>query len=90
MNIVESIYDPNFFRPVFKDLETWRSWLTCLKAIFALPMDEKELALYQQCTGRQNLPQAPFKEVYLIVGRRGGKSFISALIAVFLALFKER
>jgi phage terminase large subunit-like protein len=31
----------------------------------------------------------PFREAFIIVGRRGGKSFISALIAVFLACFKD-
>jgi hypothetical protein len=41
------------------------------------------------CTGREAWPQAPFTEAALIVGRRGGKSRTLALIAVFLACFKD-
>jgi len=89
MTIVEAIHDANLFRPLFRDLSTWRNWLTCLKAIFGLPMDAGEIALFEQCTGRQSPPQAPFREVFLVVGRRGGKSFTSALIAAYLAIFKD-
>jgi hypothetical protein len=88
-NIVEAIKDRNLFGSLFKNLSTWKNWLACLKAIFALPMDEDELTLYRQCTGRNNPPKISFKEIYLIVGRRGGKSFIVALIAVFLSIFKD-
>jgi len=89
MNIVEAIQDRNLLGAGFKDLSTWRSWLVALKALFALEMDDEELALYRQCTGRENPPQKPFKEIYFIVGRRGGKSFITAVIAVFLAIFRD-
>jgi hypothetical protein len=35
------------------------------------------------------LPYRPFRESWLICGRRSGKSFIMALIAVFLACFRD-
>jgi hypothetical protein len=89
MNIVEAIKDRNLFGGIFNDLSTWRAWIVVLKAIFALPMSAQELALYRQYTGRIDPPQKPFKEIYLIVGRRGGKSFITALIAVYLAVFRD-
>ena len=60
-----------------------------LKAIFALPMDGHELAIYRQCTGRDDSPAVEPTEAYTVVGRRGGKSFISALTAVFVACFRE-
>jgi hypothetical protein len=75
------------FRPLFKDLKTWKAWITFLKALFALSMNEGELALYRQCTGRQNPPDKPFREAWVPAGVRSGKSFIAALIAVFLAAF---
>jgi hypothetical protein len=50
-------------------------------------MDESELAIYRQCTGRENPPTVAPPEVYTIVGRRGAKSFISALTAVYLGCF---
>ena len=45
--------------------------------------------LYRQCTGRSEPPTAPQTEATLVVGRRGGKSFILALIAVYLATFRD-
>ncbi len=89
MNIIKAIQDKALFGQLFKDLSTWRAWIAVLKAIFALPMDDEERSLYQRCTGREKPPQKPFKEIYLIVGRRGGKSFISAVIGCFLAIFKD-
>ncbi len=52
-------------------------------------MDADELALYRAHTGRTEPPTAAFGEAALVVGRRGGKSRILALIAVYLATFKD-
>jgi hypothetical protein len=52
-------------------------------------MDDEALAIYRECTGREAPPESPVTEAWLIVGRRGGKSFILALIAVFLATFRD-
>ena len=89
IDIVQGIHDKKIFRSLFRDLSTWSAWLVCLKAIFAIPMTEGELKIYKKHTGRKSAPSIPFQEVFLIVGRRGGKSFISALIAVYLAVFKD-
>jgi hypothetical protein len=59
--------------------------IAALKALFALPLDEAELALYRQHTGRAAPATAPAREGWWIVGRRGGKSLIAALVAVYLA-----
>ena len=39
--------------------------------------------------GRDDSPAVEPTEAYTVVGRRGGKSFISALTAVFVACFRE-
>jgi hypothetical protein len=46
-------------------------------------------ACYRACTGRTAPPGAPAAYLWLVIGRRGGKSFAMALIAVFLAVFKD-
>ena len=89
MTIIEAIQDPHLFKPLFKDLATWASWQTFLKALFGLPMSEQDLILYRDCTGRVAPPTAPFQEAWAPTGRRSGKSFIAALTAVFLACFKD-
>jgi phage terminase large subunit-like protein len=52
-------------------------------------MTEGELVIYQGCTGRTQPPATEPSEIYTVVGRRGGKSFISSLTAVYLACFKS-
>jgi hypothetical protein len=75
--------------PAFQSLATWQAWGTWLKAVFAIAMTAEELSIYRQSTARTEPPSTQPTEVYSIVGRRGGKSFISALTAVFVACFRE-
>lgn len=89
ISIMDAINSEEHLRFLFDDMDTWWPWFVCLKTIFALPMDEKEMIFYRKCTGRTKLPERPFEEVYLIIGRGGGKSFISALIVSYMALFKD-
>lgn len=89
MNILQAIESPEIFRPLFRDLRTWNSWLIFLKALFALPMERKDRKLFRACTNRARIPKQPFKEAYVIAGRRSGKSYISSIVAVFLAVFKD-
>jgi phage terminase large subunit-like protein len=46
-------------------------------------------ALYGRHTGREALPTTPAREAWLVVGRRGGKSRIATLVAVWLACFRD-
>ena len=48
-------------------------------------MSEEHLALYRKHTGRSEPPTKPARYAELVVGRRGGKSRILALIATYLA-----
>jgi len=89
LTLLDCISDPKLFAPWFKDRSSWSAWFAFLKALFGLPMTADELALYQHCTGRTAAPAQPASEAWLVVGRRGGKSFIVALIAVFLACFRD-
>ena len=89
MDIIKEFEDRKTFGKLIKDQKTWFNWKICLKAIFALPMTAKELKIYRKRTGRKRAPSKPFKEAFLIIGRRGGKSFISAIILCFLALFRK-
>src|SRR5262249_51245664 len=57
------------------------------RALFGLPMTPADRVVYRQCTGRDEPPEGGARESWLICGRRAGKSFVLALIAVFLACF---
>ena len=85
MNVLQTAADPDLLGPHFKG-DTWRAWWAFLAALFGLPMDDATRALCQHHTGRTDLPARLFTEAAIIIGRRGGKSRILALIAVFLAV----
>ncbi len=87
INIVDAMHDKDLFRPLFKNLESWWAWEVFLKSLFGLEMSKPERKLYQNCTGRKKVFKGGFKECYAICGRRGGKSFVAALSAVYMALF---
>jgi len=87
ISLLDATTDPNLFAPWFKRRETWSAWFAFLSALFAQPMSEEQLAIYEQCTGRQAAPVSVASEAWLVIGRRGGKSFVLALIAVYLACF---
>lgn len=88
MNILDAMDDPALFGPHFRS-GSWTAWRAFLAALFGLPMDDHALALYRAHTGRQEPPAVPFKEAALVIGRRGGKSRVLALIATFLACFRD-
>jgi hypothetical protein len=88
VHILQAINDKKVFGQHFRG-DTWAPWFAFLAALFELPMTPEQLAIYQQCTGRNAPPTAPCREAWLVCGRRSGKSFILACIAVFLAVFKD-
>lgn len=55
----------------------------------AIPAGASNVQIFAICTGRSSWPEKQFKEVSLVVGRRGGKSFITAIIGIFLACCRE-
>jgi hypothetical protein len=89
MSLLQATADANLFSPWFKNRQTWGAWFVFLRALFALPMTHEQFELYQNCTGRNSPPTKVANEAWLCIGRRGGKSFILALVAVFLACFHD-
>ena len=83
MNIVQ------FFKSKLVPIQnksTFSTWIVPLKALFDLRLTKGELPLWRQCTNRENPPKGPFRELWCVVGRRGGKSFMASVIADFNAL----
>lgn len=88
MTLLEALEDPKLLGQVLRGT-TWGAWLAALRALFGLPLSAEAYALYQACTGRVQVPEEPVREGWFVVGRRGGKSRIMALVAIFLAFFKR-
>lgn len=84
MNIIEAMQDPHLFGDVFAS-NSWTNWRSLLAGFYGLPTDND---LFHQLTQRQ-APSKPSDELWLVVGRRGGKSNIAALLAVYEAVFND-
>src|SRR5262249_753132 len=89
LTILHAMTDTRLFGSTFEPAETWTAWRSALSALFALPLGPEASELYRRHTGRTIAPSTPFREAWWIVGRRGGKSQIAALVAVFLACFRD-
>ena len=89
ISILQACADPALFGPAFRNPSTWAAWRAFLAALFGLPMTTEQLTTFRECTGRQNPPAGGSNEAWLVVGRRGGKSFALAVIACFLACFRD-
>ncbi len=67
------------------DGPSWQPWSVFLASLFGLAMDASDFAVYRHHTGRTEAPTAQSRYAQLVVGRRGGKSRVLALVATYLA-----
>jgi hypothetical protein len=56
--IIDAIHNKDVFGSLqaFSSLDSWQGWTVWLKSVFALQMDDSELAIYRKCTGRTEPP----------------------------------
>ena len=88
ITILDAIGDRNFLRRGSASARRGRVVCVPCRAI-RIADDGRARAAFQRCTGRSAPPTQPATEAWLICGRRAGKSFILALVAVFLACFHD-
>lgn len=89
VTILDLMSDAALFGSWFKVPRHWTAWRAFLAALFCLPMTDEELLIFRAATGLEHPSKQALTEAWLIVGRRGGKSRVLALIAVYLALFLD-
>jgi hypothetical protein len=88
MNIVQAMTDQHLFGKTFSG-ESWAAWRALLGGFYGLPLTQGANTTFNTLTGGPNRPEQAHRELWLAVGRRGGKSHAAALIAVFEAAFKD-
>jgi hypothetical protein len=64
---------------------SWQSWRILLIASMGEALDERERRVFTELTGRELEPLTCVRELWGIIGRRGGKSRAIAVLAVYLA-----
>jgi hypothetical protein len=79
--------DPRLLGAGLGDLSTWAVWLVVLRAAFSNPLDADELQTFKAVAGGRVPPLKRVRELWCVVGRRGGKSRMAAALACYFALF---
>lgn len=87
VTILDALDHEQLWRPWLKQSTSWEAWRSFLRVLFGLPLNDADLALFRECTGRTLPPQTAFQEAWLVCGRRAGKSVTLAFIAAYLAAF---
>jgi hypothetical protein len=83
MNVIDAIDDPNLLGLWFFGA-SWDAWRVVLKAAFAVPLSEAELATFRELAQRDP-PQKRVRELWVVAGRRAGKDSIASAIAAWAA-----
>jgi hypothetical protein len=86
MSFAAALRDPALLGAAFR-AASFAPWHIVAKVISGEPLSRSEVALFKRCTGRSRVPKDPVRRLYLLIGRRGGKSrFLSALACWVAAL----
>jgi hypothetical protein len=88
LSVVAFLSDPQLLGSHFAG-PSWDAWKCFLRALFAEPMSDTELAIYTGATGRTAAPSQPSREAYAIVSRRGGKSVIASALVTYMACARD-
>ena len=87
ITLTRALAEPSLFGRTFSAPSFW-TWKTVAKLIDNIPLTEpRELELFQQSTGRTQLPsrreRRTLRRFLLLVGRRGGKDRFLSAVAVW-------
>lgn len=88
MNIVECINDRNLFGSFFKG-DSWRNWQAAVGCLYGLEVPESQHDLIEDATDRpaDDVTSREYREALFLIGRRGGKSRVTAAVGCYEALF---
>ena len=82
--ITQFMTDQNVFGNEFAG-DSWNAWKALLSGFYGETCTDIEMFFALT----QRPPAAPYSELWLVIGRRGGKSNAAALIAVYEAFLKD-
>ena len=88
ITIRDVMTEPELFGGQFGG-ESFTAWRSLLAGFYGLDLSHAERKHWNALTKRQSAPVEPHDELWLVVGRRGGKSQCAALLAVYEAAFRD-
>jgi hypothetical protein len=66
------------------DGPSWHAWRTLIFAVMGEDLEDDEWDTFTALTGRERGPLERVEEFWCVIGRRGGKSRVSAALAIYL------
>lgn len=87
ISIDDALTDRNLLGAALDELESWSTWRVILKAAFGEPLTADELTLFKTLAGGRSAPAERVSELWVIAGRRGGKTRTAGAVGVYLASF---
>jgi hypothetical protein len=85
--IDRALTDPRLLGAALGNTASWKTWRIVLKAAFAITLNEEEAKTFATIAGGRKPPTSRVRELWAVIGRRGGKSRMAAAVACYLALF---
>ena len=87
--IDEALTNAALLGSVLGDPQTWSTWLVALRAAFGLELNEDQREVFAAISGGRKPPTERVRELWAVVGRRGGKSRMAAALACHSALLQK-
>lgn len=88
VDIRQAMTDPHLFGDTFGG-DSFAAWRSLLAGFYGLDLDDIEAETFKALTGRKETPAQVHDELWLAVGRRGGKSHAAGLLAIYEACFTD-
>ena len=88
VTITDAMCDPHLFGGTFGG-DSFAGWRALLGGFYGLPLSDTEADTWRTLTSRTEPPAEPHNELWLAIGRRGGKSHAAALLALYEAAFRD-
>jgi hypothetical protein len=86
-SINEALRDKQMLGAALGNPKTWNTWLAVFQAAFGLQLDDEQQKIFAEVAGNRKPPAKRVRELWCVIGRRGGKSRMAAALAVYIALF---
>lgn len=86
--ILDAMTDAKLFGGTFGGT-SFAAWRALLGGFYGLPLSGSAADTFKAITGGRDVPQEAASELWLAVGRRGGKSHVAGLLAIYEACFTD-
>jgi hypothetical protein len=83
--IDQALIDKQLLGAALGESASWQQWLSVLRAAYALPMNQSDRERFKLVAGDREPPPKRVDELWVIAGRRSGKTRVASALAAFIA-----